>query len=111
MNAIPSYKFTGNKELETKFIAYKEGLKKKIVKANEELKEIKYEFKTNWRRFMTDDLPFTVKEKAEPLFTSRLHRFSQIINMDNQWFKFTQCYSVSSVVSFDTPLVLITVRS
>ena len=25
--------------------------------------------------------------------------------MDNQWFKFTQCYSVSSVVSFDTPLV------
>ena len=29
------------------FIAYKEGLKKKIVKANEELKEIKYEFKTN----------------------------------------------------------------
>ena len=36
-----------NKELETKFIAYKEGLKKKIVKANEELKEIKYEFKTN----------------------------------------------------------------
>ena len=36
-----------DKELETKFIAYKEGLKKKIVKANEELKEIKYEFKTN----------------------------------------------------------------
>lgn len=36
-----------DKELETKLIAYKEGLKKKIVKANEELKEIKYEFKTN----------------------------------------------------------------
>ena len=29
------------------FAAYKEGLKKKIVKANEELKEVKYEFKTN----------------------------------------------------------------
>ena len=36
-----------NKELETKFIAYKEGLKRKIVKANEELKEVKFEFKTN----------------------------------------------------------------
>lgn len=29
------------------FAAYKEGLKKKIVKANEELKEVKYEYKTN----------------------------------------------------------------
>ena len=36
-----------DKELETKFSAYKEGLKKKIVKANEELKEVKYQFKTN----------------------------------------------------------------
>ena len=34
-------------ELATKFADYKTGLKKKIVKANEELKEIKYEFKTN----------------------------------------------------------------
>ena len=29
------------------FAAYKEGLKKKIVNANEELKEVKYEYKTN----------------------------------------------------------------
>jgi 5-(carboxyamino)imidazole ribonucleotide mutase len=29
------------------FATYKEGLKKKIVKANEELKEIKFEYKTN----------------------------------------------------------------
>ena len=29
------------------FAFYKEGLKKKIVKANEDLKEIKYEYKTN----------------------------------------------------------------
>ena len=29
------------------FAAYKEGLKKKIVKANEDLKEVKYEYKTN----------------------------------------------------------------
>lgn len=36
-----------DKELEAKFSAYKEGLKKKIVKANEELKEVKYPFKTN----------------------------------------------------------------
>jgi phosphoribosylaminoimidazole carboxylase, PurE protein len=35
------------KELELKLAAYKEGLKKKIVKANEELKEVKYQFKTN----------------------------------------------------------------
>lgn len=27
--------------------AYKEGLKKKITKANEDLKEVKYEYKTN----------------------------------------------------------------
>ncbi|BEG99907.1 5-(carboxyamino)imidazole ribonucleotide mutase [Bacteroides sedimenti] len=36
-----------DKELETKLSAYKDGLKKKIVKANEELKEVKYQFKTN----------------------------------------------------------------
>lgn len=36
-----------DKDLEVKFSAYKEGLKKKIVKANEELKEVKYQFKTN----------------------------------------------------------------
>ena len=36
-----------DKELELKLAAYKEGLKKKIVKANEELKEGKYQFKTN----------------------------------------------------------------
>ena len=29
------------------FAAYKEGLKKKIVNANEDLKEVKYEYKTN----------------------------------------------------------------
>ena len=29
------------------FATYKEGLKKKIVKANEDLKEVKYEYKTN----------------------------------------------------------------
>ena len=36
-----------DQELAAKFVAYKEGLKKKIVKANEELKNIKYEYKTN----------------------------------------------------------------
>ena len=34
-------------ELATKFADYKTGLKKKIVKANEELKEVKFEYKTN----------------------------------------------------------------
>ena len=34
-------------ELAQKFAAYKEGLKNKIVKANEELKEVKYTYKTN----------------------------------------------------------------
>ena len=29
------------------FAAYKEGLKKKIIKANEDLKEVKFEYKTN----------------------------------------------------------------
>ena len=33
--------------LAEKFAAYKEGLKNKIVKANEELKEVKYAYKTN----------------------------------------------------------------
>lgn len=36
-----------DKELESKFVAYKEGLKKKIVQANAELKEIRFEYKTN----------------------------------------------------------------
>lgn len=36
-----------DKELEKKLMLYKEGLKKKIVKANEELKEVKYQYKTN----------------------------------------------------------------
>lgn len=36
-----------DKKLEARFVGYKEGLKKKIVKANEELKEVKYPFKTN----------------------------------------------------------------
>ena len=34
-------------DLAETFAAYKEGLKKKIVKANEELKEVKYEYKKN----------------------------------------------------------------
>ena len=34
-------------ELATRFTAYKENLKKKIEKANEELKEVKFEYKTN----------------------------------------------------------------
>ncbi len=37
----------GDKELELKFSAYKESLKKKIVKANEELKDVRFEYKTN----------------------------------------------------------------
>ena len=36
-----------DKELAEAFTAYKEGLKKKIVKANEDLKEVKYEYKVN----------------------------------------------------------------
>lgn len=36
-----------DKELEAKLMTYKEGLKKKIVQANEELKAVHYEFKTN----------------------------------------------------------------
>ena len=34
-------------QLAETFAAYKEGLKKKITKANEELKEVKYEYKVN----------------------------------------------------------------
>lgn len=37
----------GDSALATAFAAYKEGLKQKIVKANEALKEVKYEYKTN----------------------------------------------------------------
>ncbi len=36
-----------DKEIETKLIAYKAGLTQKIVEANEELAELKYDFKTN----------------------------------------------------------------
>ena len=33
--------------LAQKFAAYKEGLKNKIVKANQDLKEVKYEYKVD----------------------------------------------------------------
>ena len=36
-----------DEKLAEAFAAYKGGLKKKIVKANEELKEVKFEYKTN----------------------------------------------------------------
>lgn len=38
---------TGDKEIMKEVIKYKESLKKKIVQANEELKAVKYEYKTN----------------------------------------------------------------
>jgi 5-(carboxyamino)imidazole ribonucleotide mutase len=38
---------TGDAALSEKLIAYKEGLKQKIVKANEELGSVKYRYKTN----------------------------------------------------------------
>jgi 5-(carboxyamino)imidazole ribonucleotide mutase len=38
---------TGNKPLMNEVIKYKESLKKKIIQANEELKEVKFPFKTN----------------------------------------------------------------
>ena len=38
---------TADNELAARLREFKAGLKKKIVKANEELKEVKYEFKTN----------------------------------------------------------------
>ncbi|MBQ8673485.1 MAG: 5-(carboxyamino)imidazole ribonucleotide mutase [Bacteroides sp.] len=37
----------GDETLAARFASYKEGLKQKIVKANEELKEVKYTYKTN----------------------------------------------------------------
>ena len=37
----------GDESMQTKLSAYKEGLKKKIAEANEELTHIKYKFKTN----------------------------------------------------------------
>ena len=36
-----------DENLAAKAVAYKESLKNKIVKANEELKEVKYTYKTN----------------------------------------------------------------
>lgn len=36
-----------DEDLQKKLVDYKEGLKKKIVKANEELKEVKFDYKTN----------------------------------------------------------------
>lgn len=38
---------TGDEALMEKFVAYKENLKSKIVKANQDLSEIKFKFKTN----------------------------------------------------------------
>ena len=38
---------TGDKEIMAAVVKYKESLKKKIVEANEELKSVKYPFKTN----------------------------------------------------------------
>lgn len=38
---------TADATLQAKLVEYKEGLKKKIVKANEELKEVKFAYKTN----------------------------------------------------------------
>ena len=38
---------TGDKEIMKEVVKYKESLKKKIVQANEELKAVKYEYKTN----------------------------------------------------------------
>ncbi len=38
---------TGDSEVMKEVVKYKEGLKKKIVEANEELKKIKYPYKTN----------------------------------------------------------------
>ena len=38
---------TGDKAVMEEVVKYKESLKKKIVQANEELKEVKYPFKTN----------------------------------------------------------------
>ncbi len=38
---------TGNNDIMNRVINHKEGLKKKIVEANEELKKVKYPYKTN----------------------------------------------------------------
>ncbi len=38
---------TGDKDLMKEVISYKESLKNKIVKANEELRKVKYDYKTN----------------------------------------------------------------
>jgi len=38
---------SGNNEIMNEVIKYKEGLKKKMVEANEELKKVKYPYKTN----------------------------------------------------------------
>jgi 5-(carboxyamino)imidazole ribonucleotide mutase len=38
---------TGDESLQSKLIEYKEGLKKKIVKTNEELSKVKFAYKTN----------------------------------------------------------------
>jgi 5-(carboxyamino)imidazole ribonucleotide mutase len=38
---------TGDKTIMTEVVKYKESLKKKIVQANEELKAVKYQYKTN----------------------------------------------------------------
>ena len=38
---------TGDKEVMAEVVKYKESLKKKIVQANEELKSVKYQYKTN----------------------------------------------------------------
>jgi 5-(carboxyamino)imidazole ribonucleotide mutase len=38
---------TGNKKIMNDVLAYKESLKKKIVQANEELKAVKFQYKTN----------------------------------------------------------------
>lgn len=38
---------TGNDEILNEVVKYKESLKKKIVQANEELKNVKYDYKTN----------------------------------------------------------------
>jgi len=37
----------GDAELSTRMIAYKENLKKKVIQANEELKQVQFKFKTN----------------------------------------------------------------
>ena len=38
---------TGNNEIMNDVVKYKESLKNKIIQANEELKKVKYPFKTN----------------------------------------------------------------